>query len=86
LLEEVPQLAINLFTIVTQYLHYSRERYRMLATASVDRRVHWAVTELARNFGYTPGHATTITGRAFDKISRPSDYDDLHRKSGAQRV
>ncbi len=64
LLEEVPQLAINLFTIVTQYLHYSRERYRMLATASVNRRVHWAVTELARNFGYTQGHATTITGRA----------------------
>lgn len=67
LLEEVPQLAINLFAIATRYLHYSRERYRMLATAPVERRIHWAVTELARNFGSAQGNATAITGRALQQ-------------------
>jgi len=67
LLEEVPQLAINLFTIATRYLHYSRERHRMLATASVERRIYWAVTELARSFGSAQGNATAITGRALQQ-------------------
>jgi CRP-like cAMP-binding protein len=67
LLQEVPRLAINLFNIATQYLHYSRDRYRILATASVERRIHWAVTELARNFGSAEGSATAITGRALQQ-------------------
>lgn len=67
LLEEVPRLAINLFTIATRYLHYARERHRMLATASVDRRIHWALTELARSFGSAQGNATAITGRALQQ-------------------
>ena len=67
LLEEVPRLAVNLFTIATRYLHYSRERYRMLATASVERRIHWAVRELARTSGSTEGNATAITGRTLQR-------------------
>jgi CRP/FNR family transcriptional regulator, nitrogen oxide reductase regulator len=67
LLEEVPQLAINLFAIATRYLQYSRERYRMLATASVERRIYWAVTELVRSFGSAQGNASAITGRALQR-------------------
>jgi CRP/FNR family transcriptional regulator, nitrogen oxide reductase regulator len=64
LLKEVPRLATNLFNIATQYLHYSRERYRLLATAPAEDRIHWAVAELARSFGAPQGNATAITGRA----------------------
>jgi len=67
LLEEVPRLAINLFTITTRYLHYSRERYRMLATAPAERRIDWALAELARSFGSAQGNATAITGRALQQ-------------------
>jgi CRP/FNR family transcriptional regulator, nitrogen oxide reductase regulator len=67
LLQEVPRLAVNLFTIATRYLHYSRERYRMLATAPVERRIRWALTELARSFGFTHGNTRVITGRALQK-------------------
>ena len=64
LLQEVPRLAINLFKIATQYSHYSRERYRLLATSSAEARIHWAVAELARLFGSPQANATAITGRA----------------------
>jgi CRP/FNR family transcriptional regulator, nitrogen oxide reductase regulator len=67
LLEEVPRLAINLFAIATRYLHYSRERYRLLATASAEGRIRWAVAELARSFGSAHGNATAITGRALQQ-------------------
>jgi len=67
LLEEVPRLATNLFNIATQYLHYSRERYRLLATASAEDRIRWAVAELARSFGSTQGNATAITGRSIQQ-------------------
>jgi CRP-like cAMP-binding protein len=67
LLEEVPRLAINLFAIATRYLHYSRERYRLLATASAEDRIRWAVAELARNFGSAHGSATAITGRVLQQ-------------------
>jgi CRP-like cAMP-binding protein len=67
LLEEVPRLATNLFNIATQYLHYSRERYRLLATASAEDRIRWAVAELARSFGSTQGNATSITGRSIQQ-------------------
>ena len=30
-------------------------------------RIHWAVTELARNFGSAQGNATAITGRALQQ-------------------
>ena len=67
LLEELPRLATNLFNIATQYLHYSRERYRLLATASAEDRIRWAVAELARSFGAAQGNATAITGRALQQ-------------------
>jgi len=64
LMQKVPRLAGNLFTISTRYLHFSRERYRMLATAPAERRIHWAVGELARSFGLAESnHATSITGQ-----------------------
>jgi len=65
LLKEVPRLATNLFAITTRYLHYSRERYRLLATASAEYRIRWAVADLARSIGSSDGNATiVITGRA----------------------
>lgn len=67
LLEEVPQLAKNLFTIANRYLHYTRERYRMLATAPVERRIRRALTELARSFGSANGNTRVITGRTLQQ-------------------
>lgn len=64
LIEELPRLATNLFKIATQYSHYSRERYLLLATASAEDRIHWAVAELARVFGSPQANATAITGQA----------------------
>jgi CRP-like cAMP-binding protein len=62
LLEEMPQLAKNLFAITARYLHYSRERYRLLATEPVERRIHWAVAELAHSIGRSRGNTVLITG------------------------
>jgi CRP-like cAMP-binding protein len=67
LLGEVPRLATNLFTIANQYLHYSRERYRMLATAPAERRIRWALKEFARSFGSPGGNTRIITGRALQQ-------------------
>lgn len=64
LIKELPRLATNLFKIVTQYSHYSRERYLLLATASAEDRIHWAVAELARGFGSPRANATAIVGQA----------------------
>jgi CRP-like cAMP-binding protein len=67
LLNEVPQLATNLFAITTRYLHYSRERYRLLATASAERRIRWALADLARRIGSSNGNATVVTGRSVQR-------------------
>src|SRR5207237_8328262 len=56
LLKEVPRLATNLFGITTRYLHYSRERYRLLATASAEYRIRLAVVDLARCTGSSDGN------------------------------
>jgi CRP-like cAMP-binding protein len=67
LIDELPRLASNLFEISTRYLHYARVRHRMLATSTVERRIHWAVTELARSFGSAQGRNMAITGRTLQK-------------------
>jgi CRP/FNR family transcriptional regulator, nitrogen oxide reductase regulator len=67
LLEEVPRLATNLFAITTRYLHYSRERYRLLATASAERRIRWALADLARSIGSAEGKGTLVTGRSIQR-------------------
>jgi CRP/FNR family transcriptional regulator, nitrogen oxide reductase regulator len=67
LLKEVPRLATNLFVITTRYLHYSRERYRLLATVSAERRIRWALADLARSIGSPEGNATVITGRSIQR-------------------
>ena len=72
LLQEIPQLSTNLFAIVAAYLHYSRERYRLLATASAETRISWALAQLARNFGFPQERTIAITGRALQ-----SDISDL---------
>lgn len=64
LIKELPRLATNLFKIVTQYSDYSRERYLLLATASAEDRIQWAVAELARAFGSPQANATAIVGQA----------------------
>ena len=85
LLEEVPRLAINLFAIATQYLHYSRERYRLLATASAEDRIRWAVAELARSFGSAHGNATAITGRALQQDIADLSVTTIYTVSRALR-
>jgi len=67
LLDEVPQLASNLFAITQRYLHYSRERYRLLATASAEHRIRWALADLARGSGFPKGNATIVTGRTVQR-------------------
>ena len=67
LLKEVPQLGTNLFAITTRYLSYSRERYRLLATESAERRIRWAVAYLARSIGYSEGNATVVTRRSVQR-------------------
>lgn len=72
LLQQIPQLSTNLFAIAAEYLHYARERYRLLATGSAETRIAWAVAQLARNFGVPQANTTAITGRALQ-----SDIADL---------
>jgi CRP-like cAMP-binding protein len=67
LLNEVPRFATNLFAITTRYLHYSRERYRLLATASAEYRIRWALADLARSIGSSNGNATVVTGRSVQR-------------------
>jgi CRP/FNR family transcriptional regulator, nitrogen oxide reductase regulator len=67
LLEDVPRLATNLFAIMTRYSHYARKRFRLLATAPVERRIRWAVADLARSIGGEEGNATVITGRSIQR-------------------
>jgi len=67
LLNEVPQFARNLFAITARYLQDSRERYRLLATASAEHRIRWALANLARGIGSRKGNATIITGRSVQR-------------------
>ena len=67
LLKGVPQLASNLAAIVARYLHYSRERYQLLMTGRVERRVAWALTDLSRSIGRREKIATVIQGAAIQK-------------------
>jgi len=98
-LNDVPRLATNLFAIATRYLHYSRERYRLLATSSAESRMCWAVASLAHSIGISEGKSVVISGRALHRdiadlaattiytVSRVlSDYERrgvLIRKRGA---
>jgi CRP-like cAMP-binding protein len=67
LLEEVPQLATNLFAIATRYLQYSRKRFRLPATASAERRIRWALADLAHSIGTSDRNAIVITGRSVQR-------------------
>ena len=64
LLENFPKLSTNLFAIVSTYLDYSRTCYRLLATASAEKRIRWAVLDMAQRFGEPHGKATVISGRS----------------------
>lgn len=64
LLENFPRLLANLFTIVSNYLDYSRTCYRLLATASAERRIRWALADMAQRFGEVHGRTTVISGRS----------------------
>ena len=64
LLEGFPKLLANLFTIVSTYLDYSRICYRSLATASADKRIRWAVADMAQRFGEPRGGTTVISGHS----------------------
>lgn len=64
LAKDVPRLATNLLAITQRYLHCSRERCRLLATGSAERRIRWAVAELGRSIGSSEGNACAVTGRS----------------------
>jgi len=67
LLRQIPVLSANLLAITARYHHYARDRYRLLATASVSRRIRWALTDLARSIGVRQGNATILAARAIQR-------------------
>ena len=55
LLDRFPRLLKNLFALTKRYMYLSRDRLRMLATASVEHRISWALAYLAERAGYPRG-------------------------------
>jgi CRP/FNR family transcriptional regulator, nitrogen oxide reductase regulator len=51
LLDRVPRLQKNLFALTKRFMYLSRDRLRMLATASVEHRIGWALAYLAERSG-----------------------------------
>jgi CRP/FNR family transcriptional regulator, nitrogen oxide reductase regulator len=67
LLEKIPRLRSNLFGIMARFLEHCRHRYCLLATRPVERRIRWALAELAGSIGDRKPNATVIIGRALQK-------------------
>jgi len=67
LLREIPALSANLLAITARHQHYARERYRLLATASVSRRIRWALTDLSRSIGVRHRNTTILAARAIQR-------------------
>jgi len=60
LLDRFPRLQKNLFALTKRFMYLSRDRLRMLATASVERRIDWALAYLAERAGHPRGDAVII--------------------------
>jgi CRP-like cAMP-binding protein len=61
LLDRLPRLQKNLFALTKRFMYLSRDRLRMLATASVEHRIAWALAHLAEKSGRPRGDAIVIT-------------------------
>lgn len=60
LLDRFPRLQKNLFELTKRFMYLSRDRLRLLATASVERRIGWALAYLAERAGRSQGHGIVI--------------------------
>jgi CRP/FNR family transcriptional regulator, nitrogen oxide reductase regulator len=67
LLDRVPRLQKNLFALTKRLMYLSRDRLRMLATASVERRIEWALAYLAERSGCPRGDAVVIAERSVQR-------------------
>lgn len=64
LLDRIPRLQKNLFELTKRLMYLSRDRLRMLATASVEHRIDWALAYLAERSGRPRGDVTVIAERS----------------------
>jgi CRP-like cAMP-binding protein len=60
LLDRFPRLQKNLFELTKRFMYLSRDRLRLLATASVEHRIHWALAYLAERVGRPQGRGVVI--------------------------
>ena len=67
LLDRFPQLLKNLFALTKRYMYLSRDRLRMLATASVEHRIGWALAYLAERSGRPRGDGIVIAERSVQR-------------------
>jgi CRP-like cAMP-binding protein len=50
-----------------RFLESCRERYSLLASMPVEKRIHWALVRLASSFGQRQGDTTVINRRSLQK-------------------
>jgi len=67
LLDRFPRLQKNLFALTKRFMYLSRDRLRMLATASVEDRIDWAVAYLAERSGRPRGDGIVIAERSIQR-------------------
>jgi hypothetical protein len=77
----------NLFALTKRFMCLSRDRLRMLATASVEHRIDWALAYLAERAGCPRGDGVLMQNPRFrERYHRfGSDYY-LHSKPRTQRL
>jgi len=67
LLDRFPRLQKNLFALTKRFMYLSRDRLRMLATASVEHRIGWALAYLAERSGRPRGDGIVIAERSVQR-------------------
>jgi CRP-like cAMP-binding protein len=67
LLDRFPRLQKNLFALTKRFMYLSRDRLRMLATASVEHRIDWALAYLAERSGRPRGEGIVIVERSVQR-------------------
>src|SRR5581483_6244664 len=67
LLDRFPRLQKNLFAVTKRFMYLSRDRLRMLATASVEHRINWALAYLAERSGHSREDGIVIAERSIQR-------------------
>ena len=67
LLDRLPRLQKNLFALTKRFMYLSRDRLRMLATASVEHRIGWALAYLAERSGRPRADGILIAERSVQR-------------------